>query len=80
MTALIDYPSKWIWPKLTIALGNVRNNRTAGDQGSGPKGKGVSQSEDSVHLGYFAFEDRVESEQQAEVNRRGSTKQKGASS
>lgn len=31
LTALVNYPLKWIWPRLAIAVGNVRNNRTAGN-------------------------------------------------
>lgn len=81
MIALINYPTKWIWPKLTIALGNGRNNRTASNQRPGPKGKGINQSGDSVQPGYLRFEDRVGSEQEGEEARRcGSTKQKRANS
>lgn len=69
MIALINYPSKWIWPKLTIALGTGRNDRTAAHQGSGPK--------DPFHPGHLRLADRTGSEQEGEENGRcGSTKQK----
>lgn len=46
---LINYPSKWIWPKLAMALGNARHNRTAGNTGAqDQKAKEVNQSRDSV--------------------------------
>lgn len=45
MIALMNHPSKWICPKLTPALGNGRNNGTAGYQGSGLKGKGATNQQ-----------------------------------
>lgn len=64
--ALINnYPSKWICPKLTMALGNMSNNRTAGNQaGLRARGKGdfPSQSGDAFYPGDFGFEGRIGSE------------------
>lgn len=45
MIALMNHLSKWICPKLTPAPGNGRNNRTAGYQGSGLKGKGATNQQ-----------------------------------
>lgn len=45
MIALMNHLSKWICPKLTPALGNGRNNGTAGYQGSGLKGKGATNQQ-----------------------------------
>lgn len=83
MITLVNHPSKWICPKLTPALGYGRNNRTAGYQGLGLKGKGATHQQ--ILLAQPTMDLKTEAglrkrEEDKESISHGSTKQKGAHS